>query len=203
MEIRVNGKSGAGAAVQLIGCGMQILGIFLVFGCMFGFYLVKTFGPYCIDQIHKRSVCTDKVTAVITDAFSEKNSDNKVIHYSILDYEYNGEKYSVKLESGFKSGVSISVSGGGASYKEHEYFIDEETEKKSKELIGKEVTVYVNPKIPTSINAADDETNILFILTAVGFLPFILLIIFIIVIVRTVKKKASQFIEKKDPTKFL
>ncbi|MCQ2469933.1 MAG: DUF3592 domain-containing protein [Ruminococcus sp.] len=202
MEIRVNGKSGAGAAFQLIGCGMQILGIFLVFGCMFGFYLVKTFGPYCIDQIHKRSVCTDKVTAVITDAFSEKNSDNKVIHYSILDYEYNGEKYSVKLESGFEGGVSISVSGDGASYQEHEHYIDEETEKEDKESIGEEVPVYVNPKDPTDINVTLN-TNLFYILTAVGFLPFILLIIFIIVIVRTVKKKASQLIEQENQTKFV
>ena len=106
------------------------------------------------------------------------------------------------MESGFEGGVSISVSGNGTSYEEHEHYIDEETEKEDKESIGEEVKVYVNPKDPTDINVTSN-TSIFYILTAVGLLPFIVLTIFIIVIVRTVKKKASQFIENEDLTKFI
>lgn len=89
--------------------------------------------------LNRKNTCTEKVIATCTRVV-KKNGTRHNRHYNnptyrhYFEYEYNGKKYEIKYGIGFKD--------------------------KNKFEVGKEYTIYVNPKLPSQFIIEGRENDI-------------------------------------------
>ncbi len=172
MEIRVNGLGKSSIKVFIV---RFVIGLAITLCCAAGAtgtYLLKMFLPIYTEEMEIKKRNLEPITATVLSVDREFTEDS-IIGYMKLSYEYNGKEYVYDMENYVESSFHYSTEEEGDErpsredndmrYKEHW--------KELQAMVGKTQNLFIDPAEPDKLFSpgSEDTIKLLKIMVIIGF----------------------------------